>query len=453
MSTRTAPASRRRPRIGPDRARPWAASSPSTGCSAPGGLDHLVVPRPAAAAPRPSAAAQRQRQRRRRARRRRLRHRPGDDEGLLRDRLPAAEGAHRRVHHAVPERHLGHPRGPVRGHHAERRPHAGRQPAGPDAAAAAVRAGQGRPAARTSTATPTAFGWDQWPASQLAQLRVAEDGTRGSGPLLRDGPELQHDRRLLQQGARRARPGSPAPPTTLAEFDADLQKAKDAGITPIAQFNGGATGGLAFPLQNLMAAYGSPTDINDWIFQQVRRDHRHRRATCRRPQHLQKWIDAGYFAADVNSMDYADDDEPLHRRREPVHLRRRLGVREPGQADARQRRLLPDPAGRGRRRAGRDVRAADLRHRRRTRSTPTAPRSSSTGSPPTRRPATSRVDGRRFAPDGPGRRLHADRRRGHRDRADPGGRREGRSTDNGAMDFIANATGSIYAKSWTPQLQ
>jgi raffinose/stachyose/melibiose transport system substrate-binding protein len=25
--------------------------------------------------------------------------------------------------------------------------------------------------------------------------------------------------------------------------------------------------------------------------------------------------------------------------------------------------------------------------------------------------------------------------------------------DNGAMDFIANATGSIYAKSWTPQLQ
>ena len=25
--------------------------------------------------------------------------------------------------------------------------------------------------------------------------------------------------------------------------------------------------------------------------------------------------------------------------------------------------------------------------------------------------------------------------------------------DNGAMDFIANATGAIYAKSWTPQLQ
>ncbi len=25
--------------------------------------------------------------------------------------------------------------------------------------------------------------------------------------------------------------------------------------------------------------------------------------------------------------------------------------------------------------------------------------------------------------------------------------------DNGSMDFIANATGAIYAKSWTPNLQ
>jgi raffinose/stachyose/melibiose transport system substrate-binding protein len=25
--------------------------------------------------------------------------------------------------------------------------------------------------------------------------------------------------------------------------------------------------------------------------------------------------------------------------------------------------------------------------------------------------------------------------------------------DNGAMDFIANATGAIYAQSWTPEVQ
>jgi raffinose/stachyose/melibiose transport system substrate-binding protein len=27
------------------------------------------------------------------------------------------------------------------------------------------------------------------------------------------------------------------------------------------------------------------------------------------------------------------------------------------------------------------------------------------------------------------------------------------AADNGAMDFIANATGAIYAQSWTPNLQ
>ena len=27
------------------------------------------------------------------------------------------------------------------------------------------------------------------------------------------------------------------------------------------------------------------------------------------------------------------------------------------------------------------------------------------------------------------------------------------SKDNGAMDFIANATGSIFAQGWTPELQ
>ena len=29
----------------------------------------------------------------------------------------------------------------------------------------------------------SAFGWDKWPAAQLAQNRVADDGTRGSGSL------------------------------------------------------------------------------------------------------------------------------------------------------------------------------------------------------------------------------------------------------------------------------
>jgi raffinose/stachyose/melibiose transport system substrate-binding protein len=137
------------------------------------------------------------------------------------------------------------------------------------------------------------FGWDQWPESQLSQLRL----------LLAMGLNFSMTG-VFYNKELAAKAGITAAPTTLAEFDADLQKAKDAGITPIAQFNGGATGGLAFPLQNLMAAYGSPTDINDWIFGKSD-------ASIDTPenveaaQHLKKWIDAGYFASDVNAMDYA----------------------------------------------------------------------------------------------------------------------------------------------------
>jgi raffinose/stachyose/melibiose transport system substrate-binding protein len=93
-------------------------------------------------------------------------------------------------------------------------------------------------------------------------------------------------------------------PATLADLDADMQKAKQAGITPILQFNGGATGGLAFPVQNLMADYGPPSDINDWIWQKSG-------ATIDTPsnlqaaQHLQEWIKNGYLVSDANAMDYA----------------------------------------------------------------------------------------------------------------------------------------------------
>ncbi len=111
----------------------------------------------------------------------------------------------------------------------------------------------------------TGYGWDKWPSSQLEQLRVNDQGQRGDGSLYAMGVNYSvtgvfYNKKLAAQI------GMTSAPTTLAELDADLQKAKDAGITPIAQFNGGATGGLAFPLQALMASYGKPSTINDWIF-------------------------------------------------------------------------------------------------------------------------------------------------------------------------------------------
>jgi raffinose/stachyose/melibiose transport system substrate-binding protein len=72
------------------------------------------------------------------------------------------------------------------------------------------------------------------------------------------------------------------------------------------QWNATASGGgLAFPLQNLMAAYGPTQPINDWIFQKAG-------ATIDTPtnltaaEHLQDWVEAGYFPEDVNAIEYTD---------------------------------------------------------------------------------------------------------------------------------------------------
>ncbi|QTE31653.1 extracellular solute-binding protein [Pengzhenrongella sicca] len=149
----------------------------------------------------------------------------------------------------------------------------------------------------------TAFGWDQWPASQLSQMRVDDEGRRGDGPLYAMGLN-QSMTGVFYNLDLAAQIGMTEAPTTLAELDGYLQKAKDAGITPMAQFNGGATGGLAFPLQALMASYGDPAEINAWTFQQPD-------ATIDTPEtllaaeHLDGWIKAGYFADDINSLDYS----------------------------------------------------------------------------------------------------------------------------------------------------
>jgi raffinose/stachyose/melibiose transport system substrate-binding protein len=151
----------------------------------------------------------------------------------------------------------------------------------------------------------TAFGWDKWSAAQLAQNRVAEDGTRGSGALYAMGLNYSMTGVFYNKDLA-AQIGMSAPPTTVAEFEDLLAKAKDAGLQPIMQWNATASGGgLAFPLQNLMAAYGPTEPINDWIFQKPG-------ATIDTPanltasEHLQQWVKAGYFPKDANAIEYTD---------------------------------------------------------------------------------------------------------------------------------------------------
>jgi raffinose/stachyose/melibiose transport system substrate-binding protein len=79
-----------------------------------------------------------------------------------------------------------------------------------------------------------------------------------------------------------------------------------AGLLPIRQWNDSKSGGgLAFPLQQLMAAYGPTQPINDWIFQKPGASI-DTPTNLQAAQHLQRWIEAGYFPKDVNAIGYTD---------------------------------------------------------------------------------------------------------------------------------------------------
>lgn len=150
-----------------------------------------------------------------------------------------------------------------------------------------------------------AFGWDEWPVPQLDQNRVAEDGTRGSGALYAMGLNYSltgifYNKEYAEQI------GMTEPPATLAEFEEYLAAAKEAGLLPIMQWGSARSGmGLAFPLQALMASVGPVGPINDWIYQKpgATIDTEDNLVAA---QHLQTWIENGYFPEDINAIEYTD---------------------------------------------------------------------------------------------------------------------------------------------------
>ncbi|MER7072569.1 ABC transporter substrate-binding protein [Terrabacter sp. NPDC000476] len=295
----------------------------------------------------------------------------------------------------------------------------------------------------------TAFGWDQWPESQLAQMRVAEDGSRGSGPLYAQGLNFSLTGVFYNKDLA-AKIGMTQPPTTLDELDSALAKAKAAGIVPINQFNGGATGGLAFPLQQLMASFGEVGPINDWIFQK-------KGASIDTPnnlkaaQHLQKWIDAGYFADDINSQDYAammsrfiggkalfifDGDWESGNLDKQMAGKAGFFLMPPATAGGKQAAMsAPLTFGISARAANADCAAFFLNW---------------AATNQKAREIGVTVGGSH--PMGPADAYMPAVKEGTVTAATlEAGAKVGK--DNGSMDFIANATGAIYAKSWTPNLQ
>lgn len=150
-----------------------------------------------------------------------------------------------------------------------------------------------------------AFGWDDWPVPQLNQNRVAEDGTRGSGSLYAMGLNYSLTG-IFYNKELAAQIGMTEPPQTLAEFEEFLAKAKEAGLLPIMQWGSAKSGmGLAFPLQALMASVGPVEPINDWIFQKPGATI-DTESNLVAAQHLEQWIQAGYFPPDINAIEYTD---------------------------------------------------------------------------------------------------------------------------------------------------
>ena len=129
-------------------------------------------------------------------------------ERLLRVGLPGHHRSDDGLHEAVPDREVERPRGSVRDDHAgcavdARRP----EPSGPDAASDDRRSREGR---RPEEPQPVLQRVSLEHVPGLA-ARAASDIDVGRGgrsrPVVRDGCQLQPDRRLLQQGSGEARSG------------------------------------------------------------------------------------------------------------------------------------------------------------------------------------------------------------------------------------------------------
>jgi raffinose/stachyose/melibiose transport system substrate-binding protein len=245
--------------------------------------------------------------------------------------------------------------------------------------------------------------------------------------------------------------GMTAPPQAVAEFDDLLAKAKDAGELPIMQWNATASGGgLAFPLQNLMAAYGPTEPINDWIFQKPG-------ATIDTPsnlqaaEHLQRWVEAGYFPEDANAIEYTDANSRFGKG-EGVFMFNgdwQNAVYDKDQPDGVGFFVFPPGDAGGKVAAmsapltygiGAKAKHADcaafffnwVATNEQARKINVAVGGSNPGGP-----ATLAIP-----PAGAGSVTNETLAAGGKVAA-----------SNGAMDFIANSTGSIFAKGWTPELQ
>ena len=142
-----------------------------------------------------------------------------------------------------------------------------------------------------------AYGWDV-PDSQTELYRVDSNGKLGSGDLYAlpnsySVTGIYFNTKLAEQL------GIDAAPTSVEEFEADMQTAKDTGILPMMTY--AKDGGTSFVFQALMANNSSAEDVQNWILQKSGTFDN--QAAQDAASTLQDWNNKGYMPEGVNAVD------------------------------------------------------------------------------------------------------------------------------------------------------
>lgn len=146
-----------------------------------------------------------------------------------------------------------------------------------------------------------AYGWDKvYPSSQLSQWQVGADGTSlGTGPLWA-APAGFSMVGVFYNKQIAAGLGITSPPTTLAEFQADLDKAKDAGRTGLQLAN--LDGHSAFVVQSVAQSVDGAASVQKW-FEGQSGSTAATAGNLKGAQSLLEWARAGEIPKSANGTD------------------------------------------------------------------------------------------------------------------------------------------------------
>jgi multiple sugar transport system substrate-binding protein/raffinose/stachyose/melibiose transport system substrate-binding protein len=145
-----------------------------------------------------------------------------------------------------------------------------------------------------------AYGWKTWSAAQLSGLRVNSKNVRGSGNLYQLGLGYSITGVFMNMNHAKTL-GITSTPTSLAEFEAALVKAKAGGIIPI--MAGDKDGVVNFAVQALINIYGERQKLSDWIYN-VPGAKYDTPGAIKGADKIREWADKGYFPEDINAIDY-----------------------------------------------------------------------------------------------------------------------------------------------------